>query len=1023
MATDEWTFQIRFPTPVDGQQLLELRQARPSKESDHPHSTSNDDERVSLLLQNSTTVCSTGWRLTSPFWSIQSSILLSLTYFPAWQALPEYTTHACSSCCCCHVEGCCGTKQDFLTEYFTVEDVVKVQMVEAHQIRGIGMCRAVQLHLRPLLYESYPIPPQLQSAWETHLEHMEHNQNELSEQPSNDVSSKNSHAGPVLTFCLSSTQTDPPLLWKVEIPALQTAIAMETITVFEGKLQAAGSGYFPTHTYVNGFQSWTFSGSIPRGAPQPQSAMPDRVSRAFNAGGAPPPTDATILTSSSSYVPPNDFVPTYISDFFTCITSDGETTEPLYPPLDETGGPACVMGWLSQRQQFGIITADCNLERLQMHASCQGQILLPHRRIVTDWAYVQLTTPHSYDEEPMVYFLHAAAAYNEARPMANLLTGWCSWYVFYQNISETILRENFVTLKEMRTHVPTNVAVVDDGYMTAWGDWDSCKPGQFPSSLGVVADDIRKNQMRPGLWLAPFAADKHSVLTKEHPEWIIRNNGGLPANSSNCGKFFYGLDATNPAVRRHVHDAIERAVKQWGYSVLKIDFLYAACLEGSGRYDLSMSRAQAMHVAMQTIREAAGSSTFLIGCGCPIASGIGIVDAMRVSADTGPAWYPQFPFPWWDHGTLPSLKAMIRNSITRAPLGHRWWHNDPDCLMLGNHTSLTDVEVASAASIVAMTCGMLLLSDDLPKVSLKRMNILSKIFPLTGIPAVVLDLHSTKDGIPRLLRLWATDKFDVLDSFRSSMSLDEEFDHNAEATFFARQASFYPDQESVALNERKRTCIHVTKGLGTWTIVSISNWADSPVVSCIPPAALLPLGGTLEDNEEASTDSFSSTKASEPGRHGYHTLAFWSCKYNWIPDHRKNPEQTISRRLNAHETEIYHIKPVTPENPQYIGGNLHFSCGKEVRSFYVNFNNNRARICLETNYYRNGSILMYIPRTTLDKLQITVTGKPESQWSAVGNIPRISDNGSHQLAGRVVQIPIEIFADKRPHDGEIEIEY
>ena len=295
------------------------------------------------------------------------------------------------------------------------------------------------------------------------------------------------------------------------------------------------------------------------------------------------------------------------------------------------------------------------------------------------------------------------------------------------------------------------------------------------------------------------------------------------------------------------------------------------------------------------------------------------------------------------------------------------------------------------------------------------------VLPFSHGFLLLQDLHSTKDGIPRLLRLWATDKFDMLDSFRSSMSMDDEFDHNAEATFFARQASFNPDEEVVALDERKRTCIHVTKGLGTWTIVSISNWTDSPVVAYVPPAALLPPGGSLEDSEEASTDSFSSI--SEPGRHGYHTLAFWSCKYSWLPDHRKNTEQTISRRLNAHETEIYHIKAVTPERPQYIGGNLHFSCGKEVRSFYVNFNNNRAKVCLETNYYRNGSVLLYIPRTTLEKLQVTVAGKPEGQWSAVGNIPRISDNGSHQLAGRVIQIPVEIFADKRPQDGEIEIDY
>lgn len=650
--TDEWTFRIRLESPIDGQQLIELRQSRPAKESEDPGPTpANGGERVSLLLQHSKTAPSTGWMLSSPFWSIQSSILLSLTYFPAWQAIPEYTRHntACSSCCC-HSEGLCGVRKDFLNEYFTVADVVNVQVVDALHIRGIGNCRAVKLYLRPLLYDktAYPIPSEFQEAWETHVKNMEHNQRELSGSASRRRSNSSDSAdtglttGPILTFCLSSTRTDPPLLWKVELPALDTAIAIETITMFEGKLHSAGSGYYPTHTYVNGFQSWTFTGSILRGSPQPKSAMPDKVSRAFNAGGAPPPTNATLLAPPSRRRPfvPNDTPSPYTSDFFMCITSDGlgEDNECAFQQLDETGGPACVMGWLSQRQQFGIITADSNLERLQMHASCQGQVLLPEREIVSDWAYAQLTTPHSYDEEPMVYFLHACAALNSARPMANLLTGWCSWYVFYEKISEQILRENFGTLKGMRNHVPTNVAVVDDGYMTAWGDWDSCKPEQFPSSLGVVADDIRKNQMRPGLWLAPFAADKHSALTNEHPEWIIRNDAGLPANSSNCGKFFYGLDATNPAVRKHAHDAIERAVKQWNYSVLKIDFLYAACLEGSGKYDLSMSRAQAMHIALHTIREAAGRSVFLIGCGCPIANGIGIVDAMRVSADTGPAW-------------------------------------------------------------------------------------------------------------------------------------------------------------------------------------------------------------------------------------------------------------------------------------------------------------------------------------------------------------------------------------------------
>ena len=435
------------------------------------------------------------------------------------------------------------------------------------------------------------------------------------------------------------------------------------------------------------------------------------------------------------------------------------------------------------------------------------------------------------------------------------------------------------------------------------------------------------------LWLAPFAADKQSQLTSpnRNPEWVIHNDFGAPANSGNCGKFFYGLDATNPDVHEHVYEAIRRAVEDWKYNVLKIDFLYAACLEGNGKYNLTISRAQAMHMALATIREAAGPNVFLIGCGCPIASGIGYVDGMRISADTGPTWFPAPPLPWWDHGTLPSLRSMVRNSISRAPMGHRWWHNDPDCLLLGESTRLTDVEVASAASVVAMTCGMMLLSDDLTKISLSRTRILTKIFPMTGSSAVVLDLHSTNDGLPSLLRLWATDDHD--EEFEIVDDTEGQLDYNREATFYGRKASFSLHEDSPPPNERKRSCLYAPKGLGSWTIISMSNWSEKPEVLHIPPPALLPppLHG-LGDHE---SDSFLERKVEDSSEedHGYHVLAFWSSRYSWLPPQKLSSEQPQSKRLDSHETEIFHIKRVSPEYPQYVGSDLHFSCCKEIFRF------------------------------------------------------------------------------------------
>jgi len=354
--------------------------------------------------------------------------------------------------------------------------------------------------------------------------------------------------------------------------------------------------------------------------------------------------------------------------------------------------------------------------------------------------------------------------------------------------------------------------------------------------------------------------------------------------------------------------------------------------------------------------------------------------------------------------------------------------------MLGEHTKLSDEEVASAASVVAMTCGMLLLSDDLPNVNHKRMQIVSKIIPLTGIPAVVLDLHSTREGFPCLMRLWCTDKYDALDSFRQSMSMDAEMglDHNAEATFFARQISFSVDAKVSPASERRRTCIHVTKGLGTWTIVSISNWLDKATVVHIPPTALLPMGGSVGEKKTTTRKATDSTdgnffdKSNDGdddnvvGIHGYHTFGFWSSKYSWLPDHRQGVEQTISRKLNPHETEIYHVKPVTPDAPQYIGSDLHFSCGKEVRSFLVT--KHSITITLDTSYHRVGRVFVFLPRMTIEHVRVTVGGSV-GRCTAVGNTPKVSDNGSPRLAGRIVQIPVVIHSDGRPQDGEIVIEY
>ena len=1060
---EEWIFSLNLPLATNNVVKLVVNHKTDEGgstafvETGGEDDESGEQEMKSLLMDDKTPkddeCC---WQFQTPRGrSLKSNILLQLSYRPAWQGIPEYTSAVgqcqlsrlgCGSC-----TGPKGGEPEQIWEVYSTKDIIDVQLRHV-TIRGIGKCQAVSVYMKPLYLsaatdnEEERPPERYEGAWKKRQARMgngfpaatsdESEWSRFTENEDNLLPIDDNHI--VVTYALpmqTESKYDPPLLWKVQMPPCSgegsaSAVMMDTITVFDGSVDLKEPA---THTYINGYQSWSFTGSIWKGQPQPKPALPNVFSKAFHLGGDLPAEATTLFSSGDLKSTHSRENPSfYRSDFFTCIsTGRGQL-------MDENGGPALLCGWISQHEQLGVIGMDSNLSKISMHATHRAQMY--NRGIQTDWAYGQLVSPHHYDEEPMVHFLQASAAYNQARPLQNgpLLTGWCSWYHYYENISASNLRSNFTKLVSMKNKVPTNVAVVDDGYMTAWGDWDSLKPKKF-EDMGIVSRDIQAQGMRPGIWLAPFACDKHSKVAKEHPDWIIRNDNGIPANSSNCGKFFYGLDATNPKVREHVHISIRRAVVDWGFLVLKIDFLYAACLEGNGKYDPTMTRAQAMHLALKTIREAAGPDVFLIGCGCPLGAGIGYVDGMRISADTGPTWLPALPLPWWDHSSLPALRAMIRNSMSRAPLGHRWWHNDPDCLLLGETTSLTNEEVASAASVVAMTCGMMLLSDDLTKVSIPRMRILTKIFPMTGVSATVLDLHTTDNvGLPSIMRLWCTDRYNALEDFRSSDLFQKsisEFKDNAEATHFGRLASFNLEDRLPRPNERKRSCISVARGLGTWTVISLSNWKDQPRVMEIPHLAVEP------PPEGGWGTSASSLPSGQEGRRGsgetegYHVFSFWSGKYSWVSlddtkssqDEPDEPVSALRRKLGPHETEIFHIRPVTPDVPQYVGSDLHFSCGYEVLSFVFHPNPQRkVDIQLKTNLNRVGHIFLFVPTVDTSHVQVTVAGKTPVRWSAVGNVPSTIPGapiGTTQCIGRILRIMVVVHGDGSEKDGLVTVEY
>lgn len=216
-------------------------------------------------------------------------------------------------------------------------------------------------------------------------------------------------------------------------------------------------------------------------------------------------------------------------------------------------------------------------------------------------------------------------------------SGWCSWYHFYDHISEAVLLKNLDCMQRMiqNNHLAAvgfSLFQVDDGYQAAWGDWATVDKAKFPSlSLYSVVQGIKQANLVPGLWLAPFSCDKHSTVAKQHPDWILRDAGGSVSNSANCGKFFYGLDTTHPEVQEHIRASIDVARYVWGFEYLKLDFLYSAALAGAVHWDRTQTGAQILQQAIGVVKEAAGGA-YILGCGAPLGSLIGHVQANRVSA-------------------------------------------------------------------------------------------------------------------------------------------------------------------------------------------------------------------------------------------------------------------------------------------------------------------------------------------------------------------------------------------------------
>jgi alpha-galactosidase len=496
-----------------------------------------------------------------------------------------------------------------------------------------------------------------------------------------------------------------------------------TCAIFEVATGFAPSS--PARFFKHGYQSWSASGGQDVGA--------SRIHRRDSANFI------TRVNHQSEASRPAEFSEAQTSELFTILESSSASDSVL-------------AGFIGTATSLSTLTV-ASPEKIVARAILDDVVLAPGAHRELDPLFVAAAEQSA--ARLAARWADAAGRWMNARTRAPFQRGWCSWYHYFHAITEDALRANLKSLEAMRTEFPLDVIQLDDGFQTALGDWDMTND-KFPGGLKKIAGEIRAAGFHAGIWTAPFLAARDSLLMIEHPDWFIMHAdsaepvraGHNPNWTASNDKYAYALDPSNPAFRAHLRHLFAKLTRDFGYSYLKLDFLYAAAAPGR-RHDSNLTRGETLRHGLEAIRQGAGDDAFILGCGCPLGQAIGVVDGMRIGPDVSPFWGSTASGAG-DPSTVYALDAIIARSF----MHRRLWLNDPDCLMLrARETRLTADERAALAATIVASGGMLIISDD--------MNLLDaeagKLFRAVSQIAAEIDSNAMREPVLALDLMTASD--------------------------------------------------------------------------------------------------------------------------------------------------------------------------------------------------------------------------------------------------------------------------
>ncbi len=383
-------------------------------------------------------------------------------------------------------------------------------------------------------------------------------------------------------------------------------------------------------------------------------------------------------------------------------------------------------GSKSERKGFTIFAVDMKNDKFIIRKDVEGLHLKAGQEYeIFDIAIIEGDMDDVMDK----YFFDFVGC---KKPEIKHLSGYTSWYNYFQKISEDIIIRDLNGLDRASEEV--NIFQVDDGYQQAVGDWLLIDEKKFPKGMKYIADEIHKKGYKAGIWLAPFSAQVSSKIAKEHPDWLLRHNrNGKKMLGCQGWGGAYTLDIYNEEVRAYIMEVFDTVLNVWGFDMVKLDFLYSQCIEPRN----GKTRGEIMCDGVDLLREACGDK-WILGCGVPIGACMGIFDACRISCDASKNWKFKLE-KGIDVNALvasirincenPSSQNAIINTVFRNHLDGRAFCNDPDVFFLRDININYTWEQKVLHGKINSVCGnVLFVSDNAGDFDDERIGYLKEFF-------------------------------------------------------------------------------------------------------------------------------------------------------------------------------------------------------------------------------------------------------------------------------------------------------